>query len=252
MKGIYELLTFPLTVSSNPIIDYIIISVLGCISFAIAWNFVGDVGIRGKAGSIIHWTVRIIVMFFLCAILSGIFKIIIFIKSISITFWVSIFLLLVVLLFITFFLKSIFFSKKEQEEKKISKNKNIFLSIIKKIVRRFYLYNCNDFCEDDIIKDEKEKYFAYNEIINDLKEKNMIVVNDNVNSINYNGVMYLEKQIKNAMTYKLSALGFSIAFISFIVAILSNYDSNITNFICFILMVSMVVIIFSILPNDKK
>jgi len=63
MKQLYELLTFPLSVIEDPFWDFVLLTIIGSISFIIAWNFVGETGIRGKAGSILHWTIRIIVMF---------------------------------------------------------------------------------------------------------------------------------------------------------------------------------------------
>lgn len=62
MKQLYELLIYPITVIENPILDLMFLTILGYISFVIAWNFVGKTGIQGILGSIVHWTIRIIVM----------------------------------------------------------------------------------------------------------------------------------------------------------------------------------------------
>lgn len=61
----------------NVIYNYIILSIIGVIALKVAWNFVGklyDYGIIiGKSsGSIIHWTIRLMIFTVLFYILSGI------------------------------------------------------------------------------------------------------------------------------------------------------------------------------------
>jgi len=74
MKQIYELITYPLSVIENPFYDFILLTIIGLISFVVAWNFVGESGIRGKAGSILHWTVRLIIMVIFTTITSILIK----------------------------------------------------------------------------------------------------------------------------------------------------------------------------------
>lgn len=53
---IFDLLTDPLALPISPIVEYIILLVLGEIAFRIAWN----ASPGGFGGSVIHWFVRII------------------------------------------------------------------------------------------------------------------------------------------------------------------------------------------------
>lgn len=90
MKQLYELLTYSLSIIEDPFWDFVLLTIIGSVSFIIAWNFVGETGIRGKVGSILHWIVRIIVMFALCLITSLIIKLILFIYNIPLVTWVAI------------------------------------------------------------------------------------------------------------------------------------------------------------------
>ena len=60
MSLLYELITFPLSLFDNPIYDIIVMSIIGSISFTIAWRITGDLDIGGGLGSIVHWTIRLI------------------------------------------------------------------------------------------------------------------------------------------------------------------------------------------------
>ena len=46
-KIIFDLLTSPLNVSDNYLIDYIIMAMIGFVAFKMAFKIVGDTGIRG-------------------------------------------------------------------------------------------------------------------------------------------------------------------------------------------------------------
>lgn len=72
---IFEIMTYPLSVINNPLLDFIFMSIIGAASFVIAWNFVGDIDVRGKLGSIIHWIVRLFSIIILCSVVSLIVKI---------------------------------------------------------------------------------------------------------------------------------------------------------------------------------
>jgi len=88
MKLLYEILTYPLTVIENPLIDLILLSILASVSFKLSWNIVGNTEIRGFFGSVLHWTIRIVSMFILTAILSFFIKLGIFLYSIPFKVWI--------------------------------------------------------------------------------------------------------------------------------------------------------------------
>lgn len=75
MKLLYEILTYPLTVIENPLIDLILLSILASVSFKLSWNIVGNTEIRGFFSSILYWTIRIVSMFILTTILSFFIKV---------------------------------------------------------------------------------------------------------------------------------------------------------------------------------
>ncbi len=57
LKTIFELLTSQLGLPIHTMGEYILITVIGYIAYRIAWN----VSPGGPAGSLIHWSVRLIV-----------------------------------------------------------------------------------------------------------------------------------------------------------------------------------------------
>ena len=66
LKPIFEMITGEYTLFDNVIYNYIAMGIVGIIAFKIAWDFVHqlyDWGIisGSNSGSIIHWSVRIIV-----------------------------------------------------------------------------------------------------------------------------------------------------------------------------------------------
>jgi len=50
-------MTLPFSIFENPLLDYFIMAIIGALSFKVAWDVTGDIGIRGVLGSIIHWTI---------------------------------------------------------------------------------------------------------------------------------------------------------------------------------------------------
>lgn len=77
LKPVFEMITGEYVLFDNVIYNYTILSIIGVIALKMAWNFVGklyDYGIIiGKSsGSIIHWTIRLMVFTVLFYILSGI------------------------------------------------------------------------------------------------------------------------------------------------------------------------------------
>ena len=88
MKLIYEILTFPLTVIDNPLLDLIFLSILASISFKVSWNIVGNTEFRGVLGSILHWTIRIITMVVLTIVASFTIKVGLFLYNIPFKTWI--------------------------------------------------------------------------------------------------------------------------------------------------------------------
>lgn len=100
---LFELLISPLTISDNYFVNSIVISILGFITFKLAFKIVGDIGARGEIGSLLHWTIRLIIFFLLwicCCIAVSIIR---FIEN----HIILLSLLLVGVLFVVFIIKYI-------------------------------------------------------------------------------------------------------------------------------------------------
>ena len=107
-KALYDFVVDQFTLFENPFWNYVIAAIVGTIAFSIAWNLVGrlyDAGDihGGGCGSILHWTIRILVTVFLFLLISLIIATIRFVLSVSGWVW-AIVLLVVGLLLITFLL----------------------------------------------------------------------------------------------------------------------------------------------------
>ena len=140
MKQLYELLTYPLSIIEDPFWNFVLMTIIGSLSFVVAWNFVGETGIRGKAGSILHWTVRIIVMFLLCFITSLVIKLVIFIYNIPLVTWLAIGIIVMLILLIFIVLKFTLFGKKEKKMNQIDKQKNRYIVLMKRIINYYFQY----------------------------------------------------------------------------------------------------------------
>lgn len=79
MKAIFEIMTLPFSLFENPLLDYGVMTIIGAIAFRVAWDLTGEIGIRGELGSIIHWTIRIMVFVFVWAIISAIIWLVLFV-----------------------------------------------------------------------------------------------------------------------------------------------------------------------------
>lgn len=60
-KMLFELLISPLSISDNYFVNSIVIALIGFIAYKIAFKIVGDIGVRGGFGSLLHWTIRLLV-----------------------------------------------------------------------------------------------------------------------------------------------------------------------------------------------
>ena len=66
-KLIFELLTDPLGLPINAVWEYLVLLIIGAISFSVGW----EVSPGGRLGSVIHWCVRLIAFLVLWAITYG-------------------------------------------------------------------------------------------------------------------------------------------------------------------------------------
>lgn len=68
LKLLFEILTYPLSLPVSPVMDYILLSIIGAISFGVAWR----VSPGGTFGSLIHWVVRLVTFFTIWTVLCGV------------------------------------------------------------------------------------------------------------------------------------------------------------------------------------
>ena len=79
IKIIFDLITSPLSLFENPLQNYIAMAIIGAISYGIAFRAVGELGLRGKAGSDVHWTIRLIVFLVIWLLCCIVIKIVTFV-----------------------------------------------------------------------------------------------------------------------------------------------------------------------------
>lgn len=77
MNSIFDLLTSPLGLPVNPLLEYVILAVVGGIAYRIAFAKVGEISLEfgiSNSGlmSILHWIIRIIAFVPIWAMLYGI------------------------------------------------------------------------------------------------------------------------------------------------------------------------------------
>lgn len=102
-KYIFELLISPLTISNNCIINYLLTSLIGFFAYKISFGIVGDIGVRGELGSIIHWMIRFVIFVFLWAVCCLLISLFIFINK---------HIIISLIIFIIFMLVFYFYNKK--------------------------------------------------------------------------------------------------------------------------------------------
>jgi len=113
---IFDLITSPFSLFENPLYNYIAMALIGAVAFVIAYRVVGELGLRGEAGSIAHWIIRFFVFVFIWLLCCIAIKIITFIMNNWLVIIISIVLLLIV-----------YFMKKYADSHPESKlNKKIF------------------------------------------------------------------------------------------------------------------------------
>ena len=65
---LFDFATSPLGLPISALYEWAIMAVIGAFAFIIAYSAVGEIGLRGNAGSIAHWLIRFIVFLVLCGI----------------------------------------------------------------------------------------------------------------------------------------------------------------------------------------
>ena len=111
LKPIFELVTGEFMLSNNIIYNYIALTIIGLIAFSVAWRFVGSLYdmdiINGKfIGSIIHWTVRVIVFIVVFYVFSFVLWLIKFILSVPFWTWIVVVLGVIIFIVLCVLLKS--------------------------------------------------------------------------------------------------------------------------------------------------
>ena len=251
MKNLYELLTYPLSVIEDPFWDWVLLAIIGSVSFAVAWNFVGETGIRGRAGSILHWTIRLIVTFLLSIITSLFIKLIVFIYNMPLYAWLVIIIGIVLLILLYVVLKFTILSKRSKEKHSLQKFKNKYIFIMKKIINNYYANKTNILKREDIIRnDDADENYIYNELETMLiKEKLMNKDEEGNNIIDFRAIAFLEKHVNDSSSYILNILVFIITFASLMISGFGAFFQK--GFLSFVLFAVILIFIFKYLPKDK-
>lgn len=95
-KFLFDLITSPFSIFENPICDYVVLAIIGYIAYKVAFGTVGDLGLRGEAGSIAHWIIRFFVFAFIWFICCVAITLITFIINNWIIIMISAILLIIV------------------------------------------------------------------------------------------------------------------------------------------------------------
>lgn len=95
-KFFFDLITSPFSLFENPIYDYLVMTLIGAIAFVIAYRTVGELGLRGEAGSIAHWVIRFIVFSVIWVLCCLLIRIVYYIKD----NWITILICAIMLLLI--------------------------------------------------------------------------------------------------------------------------------------------------------
>ena len=115
-KILFEIITFPLSLFENPIYNYISMALIGTVAYLIAYRTVGEIGLRGDAGSAAHWIIRTVAFITIWFLLCIIIKVICFAMNHYICASIA-----VLLLFILIFLE-----KYSNEHRECYLNKKLF------------------------------------------------------------------------------------------------------------------------------
>lgn len=92
----FDLITSPLSLFENPFYNYIAMAIVGFIAFKIAFAIVGELGLRGETGSIVHWIIRLFIFAFIWFICCVAIALITFVINNLIVITISAMLILIV------------------------------------------------------------------------------------------------------------------------------------------------------------
>lgn len=115
-KQIFELIISPFSLFENPLLDFLAISVIGYISFIVAYRAVGETEFRGCLGSWLHWIIRTIVFVLVWSICCVILNVILFVSK----YWLNCLIIIVLVLFLRYA------KNKSEEEQSSIYNKILF------------------------------------------------------------------------------------------------------------------------------
>lgn len=79
-KMLFEFLISPLTISDNYFINCALLLLISFIAYRVAFKAVGDMGVRGEIGSLLHWIIRFVVvmaLWFMCCVITFVTKFVI-------------------------------------------------------------------------------------------------------------------------------------------------------------------------------
>lgn len=249
MKLIYWVIENTTTITGNPITDLFIIAILALIAFVVAWNFVGEIGIRGPFGSLIHWTVRIIVFLSLSYLIILLIKIYNFIVSVPQEFWIGIFVFIIFIIITIYLIYALFFSEKAKRDLIISKNKKISLAVVGKIIDFYYLNLKNEFYYEELslTKNEEKKFLALEKWLinycNIKKEKRKYI-------LSYDSIMILEKYYRDGIGYSTSKLLILLSFITIMITVLLDYNNIFSSVLILILIITLVYSLLKAFPKN--
>ena len=66
MKPIFDILVMEVFVSDNILINFIVLGIVGKIVYKLSYFFVGLMGLKGIAGFVAHWTIRLVLFIVIC------------------------------------------------------------------------------------------------------------------------------------------------------------------------------------------
>lgn len=119
---------------------------------------------------------------------------------------------------------------------------------MKKIVNQYYENQNGVYLISNIINiSNKEELFVYQQLENMLLEEELLKIDKERRIISFRGIAYLEKYIKENMSYIVGALAFMISLITFIISVLKPND-----LVMLVILIVMVVFIFYSLPKNKR
>ena len=121
---------------------------------------------------------------------------------------------------------------------------------MKRIIN-YYYNNKNAFLkqEDIIDKNNLNDKYIYEEIENMLIKENLLVKDEKNNSnMEFRTIIFLEKYVKDSMSYMVNVLVFITLFISVFQQLIGVY----VNFLLLPSIILITILIFKVLPRDKK